>query len=594
MLTFRKIFLLLSTLFLCSLTYATNFYVDKNASGQNNGTSWSNAWITFSDINWNLIQPGDVVYISGGTDSTVYYERLIIGKGGTSGNYVTVRNSYESGHNGKVIIEDPNTNLFDGCIYITDKDYVYIKGLETRGGIRGIYLWTQCDYVTIDSCIVKDWYPNGLTGGIKIEGQDAFPHSLNCSNIEIKNCIVVSTSLWDASSTDCVYIQGALNTKIHHNFIHQRNRSLINHHVDCIQMYRTAGVRIWNNVCIVDSGVTGHGMILGVESRSGQIDTMICYNNYIYAGGHEQGGDPDINAVFNRWYGYNDRPLSYWIHNTIVTRNSNESPIVMEYMGFFKNNIIVQLGTNGGQPSWPLPTINAGNGMYFDPPCYVDSCTNNLIWREWGDVQFYGMFSGNGHNGTPSGWSGWVNTFGGSGVNANPLFLNNVREINGFVISQNSPARNQGSDLRSFIESKGLPWADILGNPRDTSPDIGSYEADSPVEADNNPEVYPSDFSLFQNYPNPFNPSTTIIYSIPITSFVTLKVYDVLGNEIMTLVNEEKKEGSYEVNFYIPNRFTSGSVYNLSSGVYIYRLQATSLENNADSFIETRKMVLMK
>ena len=574
----RLIYISVIFLFLSTIAYPTNYYVDKNASGQSNGTSWTNAWQSFSAINWGSIQPGDIIYISGGADSTVYFERLVIGKSGTAGNYVTVRNSYEVGHNGKVIIEDPNTNSFDGCIYISDKDYVYIKGLETRAGIRGIYLWTRCDYVTIDSCIVKDWYPNGLTGGLKIEGNNNFPDNLNCTNIEIKNCIVMSTTLWDASSTDCIYIQGALNTMIHHNFIHQRNRSLINHHVDCIQMYRTAGVRIWNNVCIVDSGVTGHAMILGIESRADQIDSMICYNNYIYAGGHEQGGDPDINAVFNRWYGYNYRPLSYWIHNTIVTRNSNESPIVMEYMGFLKNNIIVQLGTNGGQPSWPLPTINAGNGMYFDPPCYVDSCTNNLIWREWGDVQFYGMFNGNGNNGTPIGWSGWVNTYGGTGVNSNPSFTNPLGSYDGFILNSNSPAVNAGGNLQAFIESKGLPWSDILGNPRDSSPNIGAYEAESPLGVDDYFPDYPSNYTLFQNYPNPFNPSTTISFSIPISSFVTLKVFDILGNEIRSVVSEEKSSGNYEVEF---------NAANLPSGIYFYRLQSAN-------FVETKKMILLR
>ena len=117
-------------LFISTITYATDYYVDKISSGQNNGTSWANAWQSFSAINWGSINPGDVLYISGGTDSTIYYERLVVGASGTPGNYVTVRNSYEAGHNGKVIIEDPNTNAFDGCIYMTEKDYVIHKRLR--------------------------------------------------------------------------------------------------------------------------------------------------------------------------------------------------------------------------------------------------------------------------------------------------------------------------------------------------------------------------------------------------------------------------------------------------------------------------------
>ena len=85
-------------------------------------------------------------------------------------------------------------------------------------------------------------------------------------------------------------------------------------------------------------------------------------------------------------------------------------------------------------------------------------------------------------------------------------------------------------------------------------------------------------FSLSQNYPNPFNPSTTINYSIPELSFVTLKVYDVLGNEIAALINEEKPVGSYEFKF---------SANDLSSGIYIYKLIA-------GSYVESKKMLLIK
>ena len=469
-----------------NFSFASNYYVDKNASGQNNGTTWANAWQSFSAINWNTIQPGDIIYISGGTDSTVYYQRLVIGKSGTPGNYITIRNSYDTGHNGKVIIEDPNTNSFDGCIYLSNRDYIYIKGIETRKGIRACYLYTLCDYVTIDSCIFRNWYPNGSTGGLKIEGNDNFPDALNCTNIEIKNCIIESLPHYDLNSTDALYGQGVHKLKIHNNFIHQRNQSTNNMHVDCIQLYRTADVRIWNNVCIVDSGVTGHGMILGVESRANQIDTMIVYNNYIYAGGHLlPGGDPYINAGYCRWYGQNDHPLSYWIHNTLVTANGGESPLVMEYMPYFKNNIIVQLGTNGKNPAnfggQALATVTSTDTAWCgscNPPLLVEQCSNNLLWREWAGISFTGQFSGNGNTGTPSGWTGWLN-YGGTGVNANPLFVNNVRERNGYIIGSNSPAINAGQNLQSFIESKGLPWTDIDGNLRDSSPDVGAYQFSS-------------------------------------------------------------------------------------------------------------------
>jgi hypothetical protein len=93
----------------------------------------------------------------------------------------------------------------------------------------------------------------------------------------------------------------------------------------------------------------------------------------------------------------------------------------------------------------------------------------------------------------------------------------------------------------------------------------------------------PQNLILHQNYPNPFNPTTNIEYSIPSnvkleTSNINLKIYDVLGREIKTLVNEIQKPGNYKIQF-------DGS--NLSSGVYYYRIKY-------DSFVQTRKMLLLK
>ena len=88
----------------------------------------------------------------------------------------------------------------------------------------------------------------------------------------------------------------------------------------------------------------------------------------------------------------------------------------------------------------------------------------------------------------------------------------------------------------------------------------------------------PVEFNLSQNYPNPFNPNTNIQYAISSRQFVSLKVYDVLGNEVVTLVDEVKPAGTYQVKF-------GGN--NFSSGIYLYRL-------TAGSFIETKKMILLR
>ena len=104
-----------------------------------------------------------------------------------------------------------------------------------------------------------------------------------------------------------------------------------------------------------------------------------------------------------------------------------------------------------------------------------------------------------------------------------------------------------------------------------------SIEPATDVETENDMSV-PKKFMLYQSYPNPFNPTATISYSVPKTCFVTIKVFDVLGNEITTLVNGEKLRGNYKVTF-------NGS--NVTSGVYFYQIQA-------GEFSQTKKSILSR
>jgi photosystem II stability/assembly factor-like uncharacterized protein len=95
-------------------------------------------------------------------------------------------------------------------------------------------------------------------------------------------------------------------------------------------------------------------------------------------------------------------------------------------------------------------------------------------------------------------------------------------------------------------------------------------------------------YKLEQNYPNPFNPTTNIEFRVAKHGFVSLKIYDVLGNKITTLVNEEKPTGTYEVEFsVIGGSASGGDAHKLTSGIYFYQL-------NAGNFVETKKMILIK
>ncbi len=176
-----------------------------------------------------------------------------------------------------------------------------------------------------------------------------------------------------------------------------------------------------------------------------------------------------------------------------------------------------------------------------------------------------------------------VSTFiwGDGNIDEDPLFVNTLN--NDFHLQDLSPCITAGIDS---IQIAGIwqyaPLTDIEGNPRPnpagTMPDIGAYESQYPSGVDNDNSNLPTEYELYQNYPNPFNPSTKISYKLAEAGFTSLKVYDVLGNEVVTLVNEEKTAGEYEIEF-------NGN--GLTSGIYFYQLKA-------GSFIQTKKMVLVK
>jgi photosystem II stability/assembly factor-like uncharacterized protein len=171
--------------------------------------------------------------------------------------------------------------------------------------------------------------------------------------------------------------------------------------------------------------------------------------------------------------------------------------------------------------------------------------------------------------------------------------------VNAFAVDNNDPNRLYlGSDVGAFMSfnggvswqpiADGLPTVSVYDmkiHPTENYLAIGThgrsmYMVDLSQVVNNvqNQSTIPESFKLYQNYPNPFNPTTKLSFIIGNSSFVTLKVYDVLGKEVATLVNEEKSSGKYSVNF---------NANNLASGIYFYKLQA-------GNFTKTMKMILMK
>jgi len=309
---------------------------------------------------------------------------------------------------------------------------------------------------------------------------------------------------------------------------------------------------IINNVITSNSGMYGGGIVLNYTGAV--IRNNIIYNNIVYqavAGAPTFGGG------------------GIWILS-----NLGNTPKIIE------NNTIVGNSSSGTGSG----AAGKGGGLLIWSTSV--QAKNNIIW---GNTQTTGeqiaLISGGSVNVSYSlvegGWTGIGN------IDLNPNF-----EETNFYLSDSSecidagdpdPAHNdpEGDPGMAKSPAKGTVKNDMgaYGGPGSKDLSEFSISSVSDDESFNSPE----DFRLEQNYPNPFNPSTKIRFEIPAVGTrdrvsVQLLVYDVLGNEITTLVNEEKPAGTYEAEF-------NGT--GLSSGIYLCQLKM-------DKYSQTRKMVLLK
>jgi hypothetical protein len=147
------------------------------------------------------------------------------------------------------------------------------------------------------------------------------------------------------------------------------------------------------------------------------------------------------------------------------------------------------------------------------------------------------------------------------------------------------------SSTKSFVQVNSLSagnyyWKvrskDSVGNVSSYS-GIGQFSVNSVTAVDNKKNEVPKEFAVSQNYPNPFNPSTVINYALPKTSLVSIKIYDVLGQEVKTLMNFERQAGNYSAQWNGDNNLGQ----HVSTGIYIYRV-------TAGQYVKSMKMILLK
>ena len=251
-------------------------------------------------------------------------------------------------------------------------------------------------------------------------------------------------------------------------------------------------------------------------------------------------GFVEYSTVFNNWY----RPLANDC-NVLFICNTNGAKIkgmpdgtAFKTLHLFGNNTPLKWPESG----WPNSDSSLGIQMY-DDGTHGDKLAKDNIFSAQITFQKYSsaiiQYKYSANWGLPEN--------GGSNNNEES-------EMNRILYVLNGVSNDALEDTFGITRSKYLT-------------NVDSYEI-----------PLPASYNLEQNYPNPFNPETKISWHIAVGSFVTLKVYDVLGNEVATLVNEEQPAGTYQVSF---------NQQQLASGIYFYQLRA-------GDFVQTKKMILLR
>ena len=224
-----------------------------------------------------------------------------------------------------------------------------------------------------------------------------------------------------------------------------------------------------------------------------------------------------------------------------------------------------------------------------------------VVQGTWGGLSLhYGAWGSAGINTSAYG-SVQLAVFGGtSGANISVMFENdpgsafpkinyglipaNTWKIISLPVAQLNPAGYAVNRL-DVMEMSGSPrtyYVDNLGFVQGTAVALQKDSGGDKLT----PATAPKEFELGQNYPNPFNPTTSIKYSLPMDAFVSVEVYNTLGQLVQSLANETQTPGEHEVTL---------NASNMPSGAYFYRMTARSISGDREgSFVQTRKMMLVK
>ncbi len=420
-------------IFLVNILLGQTYYVDKNASGSNNGTSWSNAWQNLSNVQWSTLGAGDTLFISGGTSSTIYNETLTIGASGNANGLLVVTKGRTTGHNGEVILDGGNTGF---GIYVQNDQYVKVSDLTIRNMDLGARILDPANVIRIENCNMYNLHG----GGIDISGYNGTYNTDQVDSVFIVNCSVVSHET-NGNQTDGIDIAYCQNIFITDSYVSVDNVGEA--HTDIIQTYQIAkNVTLKRNRLenLIDKTINPSSGANGLMMDK-LVGTITIDNNVLRTPNFNAGAGICA-ALFA--YSQSDPPLVYFYNNTCIWDNATNafsfgsSSYPVASGSKYKNNIFYSTGLTGG-----------ADPVNFGPNSSCSNVSNNIFYSSAGS------------------WSGGSNC---SSPHANPMFTNPGSD---WTLQGGSPAIDAGIDLGSEYQK------DRAGNLRTGTWDLGAYELSS-------------------------------------------------------------------------------------------------------------------
>jgi hypothetical protein len=423
------------------------WYIDPNGTALDPHT-WLGAWKTFSAINWTSIKPGDIIYISGGVTSQIYYETLIIKKSGTPGHIITITKGIDTGHNGEIIIDGKNTLVrgidntgtnWDGYDYIK-VSYLTIRRIGGNGdGGGGIHSTgfnvNYFDHINMPMMHTRGFHCTGI-----------YPGTITSDSLFITNCKIISDSI-NSNQTDGMYLNWLSNIFIEDSYIEAYNQN--NLHCDIVSTGNwIENINITRSFLINKSYKNGYpdnydnGLLLQARGIVNINNSVISTPNF----------DNSLGWCIS-FSGTSPNPATIYFYNNTVYTNKANNAVVFQYAAMnsnsiFKNNIFY--GNQG-----------VGNGFDYGSGFTASNINYNLYYTGGSTICAY--------NGVKT--LAQMKTAGAelNGLNALPLFKS--PSTFDYSLLNNSPGINVGIDLGSQYSK------DITGKIRTGIWDMGAYES---------------------------------------------------------------------------------------------------------------------